>query len=74
MQLLNNQNNDDTTGSNYDEEEHANTEPPKTEKSKQNSIIDVDVIKGIQAQIASLAQRDELKKVRMPFLTHLNGI
>ena len=40
-------NNDDTTGSNHDEEEHPNTESPKTEKSKESSTIDVDVIKGI---------------------------
>ena len=35
---------------------------PKTEKSKESSSIDAEVLKGIQAQIASLAQRDELKK------------
>ena len=45
--------------------EHPNTEPPKTEKLKGSSIMDVDVIKDIQAQIASLAQRDEIKKVEM---------
>ena len=37
----------------------------KTEKSKGSFIIDAGVIKGIQAQIASLAQRDELNKVGM---------
>ena len=69
-QLLNNQNNDDTTGSNLNEEEHPNTDPPEIEKSKGSSIMDVDVIKGIQAQIASLTQRDQLKKVgiRHPYL------
>ena len=65
MQLLNNRNNDETTSSNHDEEEDPDTEPPKTEKSKGSSAIDVNVLKGIQAQIASMAQRDELKKVGM---------
>ena len=37
----------------------------KTEKSKESSSIDAEVIKGIQAQITSLAQRDELKKAGM---------
>jgi len=63
-QLLTNQNNNDT-GSNHEEEEHNNTEPPKTEKLKAGSSLDADVLKGIQAQIASLTQRDELKKVGM---------
>jgi len=61
-QLLNNRNNNDTTSSNHDEEENLNNEHPKTEKSKGNSSIGVDVIKAIQAQIASLAQRDDWKK------------
>ena len=64
-QLLTNRNNDDTTSSNHDEEENNNNEPPKTEKSKESSSIDVEVIKGIQTQVASLSQRDELKKVGM---------
>ena len=64
-QLLNNQNNDETTSNNQDEEENTDTEPPKIEKSKGCSTIDADVIKGIQAQITSLVQRDELKKVGM---------
>jgi len=63
VQFLNNRNNDDTTSSNHDEEENPNNEPPKNEKSKGSSAIDADIIKGIQAQIASLTQRDELKKV-----------
>jgi len=64
-QLLTNRNNNDI-GINHEEEEYNdNTEPPKTEKSKEGSSLDVDVLKGIQAQIASLTQRDELKKVRM---------
>ena len=69
VQLLNNLNNDDTTGSNHDEEEHSNTEP-RLEKSKESSTIDIGVIKGIQSQITSLTQRDELKKVgmRRPYL------
>jgi len=53
-QLLTNQNNNDTR-SNHNEEEHNDNERPKTEKSKELSSIDVEVIKGIQAQIASLA-------------------
>ena len=61
-QLLNNWNNNDT-GSNHDEEEHLSNEQLKTEKSKENSSLDAEVLKGIQAQITSLAQRDELKKV-----------
>ena len=40
-------------------------EPLKTEKSKGSFAIDANVIKDIQAQIASLTQRDELKKVGM---------
>jgi len=40
-------------------------EHPKTEKSKESSSIDTEVIKGIQAQSASLTQRDELKMVGM---------
>ena len=62
-QLLTNRNNDNTTGSNHKNEEN-NNEPPKTDHSKEGSSIDAELIKGIQAQIVSLAQRDELKKVR----------
>jgi len=53
-QFLNNRNNDNTTGSNHTEEKNLNNEPPKTEKSKESSAIDANVIKDIQAQIASL--------------------
>ena len=53
-QLLDNQNSNDTD-SNHDEEEYNNNEHPKTEKSKKSSSIDAEVIKDIQAQIASLA-------------------
>ena len=63
-QLLVNQNTKDT-GSNRDEEERNNDGYLKTGKSKKSSPIDVEVIKDIQAQVASLAQRDELKKVGM---------
>ena len=63
-QLLVSQNTNDT-GSNQNEEEHNNDEHPKNEKSKENSLVDSEVIKGNQSQIASLAQRDEPKKVRM---------
>jgi len=61
-QLLTNRNNNDT-GSNHNEEEHNDEEKPKTEKSKESSSMNDEVLKGIQAQIASLTQRDELKKV-----------
>ena len=61
-QLLTNRNNNDTR-SNHNEEEHNDDEQPKTEKSKKSSSMDAEVLKGIQAQISSLAQRDELKKV-----------
>ena len=44
---------------------YNNDEHPKTKKSKKSTSIDAEVIKGIQAQIASLTQRDELKKVGM---------
>jgi len=63
-QLLMNRNNNDT-GSNHKEEHNNNTEPPKIERSKEGSSLDADVLQGIQAQIASLMQRDELKKVGM---------
>jgi len=63
-QLLTNRNNNDT-GSNHNEEEHNDDEQLKTEKSKESFYIDVEVLKGIQAQIASLTQRDELKKAGM---------
>jgi len=52
MFLVNRNTND--TVSNHNEEEHNNDERPKTEKSKKSSLIDVEIIKGIQAQIASL--------------------
>ena len=38
-------------------------EQPRMEKSNEGSSLDAEVLKGIQAQIASLTQRDELKKV-----------
>jgi len=58
-QFLTNRNTNDT-GSNHNDDER-----PKTEKSKESSSIDAEVIKGNQAHIASLTQRDELKKVGM---------
>jgi len=63
-QLLTNWNNNDTE-SNHNEEKHNDDEQPKTEKSKESFSIDAEVLKGIQAQIESLTQRDELKKVCM---------
>ena len=47
-QLLTNRNNNDT-GSNHNEEEHNDEVQPKTEKSKESSSIDAEVLKGIQA-------------------------
>jgi len=52
-QILINWNNNDTTGSNHDVEENLNNKHPKTEKLKESSSIDADVIKGIQVQMAS---------------------
>ena len=63
-QLFFNPNTNDS-GSNHNEDEHNDNERPKVDKSKKSSSIDADIIKGIQSQIASLAQRDELKKVGM---------
>ena len=68
--LLTNRNTNDT-GSNHNNDEHNDDERLKTEKSKENSSSDVEIIKGIQAQIASLAQRDELKKMGMTRLYQL---
>jgi len=53
-QLLVNRSTKDT-GNIHDEEEHKNDEYLKTEKLKESSSINAEVIKGIQAQIASLA-------------------
>jgi len=74
-QLLTNRNTNDTSN-NHNDEEHNDDERPKTEKSKESSSIDVEVIKGIQAQIASLAQRNELKKVGMtrPYLLEWDSV
>ena len=46
-QLLTNRNNNDT-GSNHDEEELHSHEQLKTEKSKERSSMDAEVLKGIQ--------------------------
>ena len=72
-QFLNDWNNDNTTASNRDEDDNLNNKHPKIEKSKGSSSIDVDIIKVIQAQIASLTQRDELKKVGRTRPYPLNG-
>ena len=45
-QLLNNRNNNDA-GSNHDEEEHLSNDQPKTEKSKEGSSLDAEVLKGL---------------------------
>ena len=60
-QLLTNRNNNDAR-SNHNEEKHNDDEQPKTEKSKESSSIDAEVLKDIQAQIASLTQRDEMTR------------
>ena len=59
------QSDNNDTGSNHNEEEYKDDEQPKAKKLKESSSIDVEVLKGIQAQIASLSQRDELKKASM---------
>ena len=51
--LLSNRNDNDAR-SNHDEEEHFSNEQPKMEKSKEGSSLDAEVLKGLQAQIASL--------------------
>ena len=43
--LINRKTND--MGSNHNEEEHNDDECPKTEKSKESSSIDVEVVKGM---------------------------
>ena len=53
VQLLTNWNNNDA-GRNHNEEEHNDDEQPKAKKSMESSSIDAEVLKGIQAQIASL--------------------
>ena len=55
-QLLTDRNNNDTIGSNHDEEKNLKNEHPKIENSKESSSIGVDVIEAIQAQIASLTK------------------
>ena len=63
-QILVNRNTNDT-GSNHNKVKHNDDKHPKTDKSKESSSIDTEVIKGIQAQTVSLIKRDELKKVGM---------
>ena len=55
MQLLTNWNNDEDIGSHHDEAKTLNNEPPNTKKLKERSSVDAEVIKDIEAQIASLA-------------------
>ena len=62
VQLLTNWNTNDT-GSNHNKE-HNDNERSKIEKSKESFSIDAEVIKGIEAQIASLAQKDKLEEGR----------
>ena len=66
----NDNHNDDNYSHYTNEEENHNDEqpppPPPNDSSaaqKGSSSVDVDVIKSIQAQLASLTLRDELKKV-----------
>ena len=73
IQLLTNWNIDNTTGSNHKNEGNINNEPPKTDHSKEGSSIDTKVIKGIQAQIASPAQRDDWRNWGQSILTRWNG-
>ena len=70
-QLLINQNtsanHEGISGSNHQKEKNPNEDAPNDEQlhPKETSSIDVEVIKGIEAQIASLAQWNELKKEGM---------
>ena len=64
-QLLTNQNNETTSGNHNREEKNLSKDTSEGEHSNETSSIDAEVIKGIEAQIASLTQRDELKKVAM---------
>jgi len=70
-QLLTNRNTNDTE-SNHNGEGHNDDERPKAEKSKESSSINTEVNKDIQVQIASIAQRDELKKEGMTRLYPLD--
>ena len=63
-QLMTDQNNEKNSDNNEREEENRTSEN-KNAKESSSSSINIEIIKGIQAQIASLAQRDELKKVGM---------
>ena len=49
-QLLTDRNNNDT-GSDHNEQEHLNDEQPKTEKSKESSSMDAEVLKGIKLRL-----------------------
>ena len=62
IQFLADRNNENTTGK---VKGNLNNESLTFEPSKGDSSVDADMIKGIQDQIAFLAQRDELKKVGM---------
>ena len=55
-------------------EEKNRTSKNKNTKEFFSFLIDVEIIKGIPTQIASLPQRDEVKKVEMTVLTLWNGI
>ena len=63
-QLMIDQNNEENSDNNEWEEENKTPENKNTKESSL-SLINAEVIKGIRAQVASLAQRDELKKVGM---------
>ena len=55
--------NDDDHNHHSDEEENHNDEQPPLPPPSGVSSVDAKIIKSIQAQLASLTQRDELKKV-----------
>jgi len=63
-QLLLDRNNEENSD-NDEREEKNKTQKTRNAKESYSSSIDAEVIKGIPAQISSLAQRDELKKVGM---------
>ena len=72
-QLMTDQNNEENFDNNEREEENRTAENKNT---KESSSINIKIIKGIQTQIASLAKRDELKKVGMarPYLLEWDSV
>jgi len=68
-----NSDNEENSDINKQEEENRTPENKNTKESSPSSI-DVEVIKNIQTQIASLTQWDEIKKMRMTRFNLRSGI